>query len=137
MLLSVVSALARLNIDPWQEAAELAGLPLGTATQRLTALLETLPEATRPQWDDPGTIANRLIRLLPHAAASQGPSSKAALDTGAAGRPHVLVYVIFMIIALSVQSIASSHQPPAQVGDGNPPASKILSLNTQTPAPHR
>ena len=35
MLLSVVSALARLDLDPWQEAASLTGLPVGTATQRL------------------------------------------------------------------------------------------------------
>ena len=34
MLLSVLSALARLDIDPWQEAAQLAGLPGETATRR-------------------------------------------------------------------------------------------------------
>jgi hypothetical protein len=28
MLLSVVSALARLDLDPWQEAASLTGLPV-------------------------------------------------------------------------------------------------------------
>ena len=31
MLLSVVSALARLNVDPWQEAANLAQLPRTSA----------------------------------------------------------------------------------------------------------
>ena len=35
MLLSVLSALARLDIDPWQEAAQLAALPEETATRRL------------------------------------------------------------------------------------------------------
>jgi hypothetical protein len=38
MPLSVLSALARLDLDPWQEAAELSELPKGTATQRLAAL---------------------------------------------------------------------------------------------------
>jgi hypothetical protein len=33
MPLSVLSALARLDIDPWHEAAELARLPGETATQ--------------------------------------------------------------------------------------------------------
>jgi hypothetical protein len=33
MLLSVVSALARLNVDPWQEATQSAGLPGDTATR--------------------------------------------------------------------------------------------------------
>ena len=39
MLLSVLSALARLDVDPWQEAAQLAGLPGETATQRLASLI--------------------------------------------------------------------------------------------------
>jgi hypothetical protein len=43
MPLSVLSALARLDLDPWQEAAELSELPKGTATQRLAALIARLP----------------------------------------------------------------------------------------------
>ena len=35
MPLSVLSALARLNLDPWKEAAELSELPSDCATQRL------------------------------------------------------------------------------------------------------
>ena len=37
MLLSVLSALARLDLDPWREAAELARMPKHTAKQRLTS----------------------------------------------------------------------------------------------------
>lgn len=37
MLLSVISALARLGIDPWQEAARLTQLPKELATQHLVA----------------------------------------------------------------------------------------------------
>jgi hypothetical protein len=44
MPLSVVSALARLDIDPWQEADKLARLPRETATQRLASLIAALPE---------------------------------------------------------------------------------------------
>ena len=43
MLLSVLSALARLDLDPWREAAELARTPQQTARQRLTSLIEALP----------------------------------------------------------------------------------------------
>jgi len=35
MLVSVLSGLARSDVDPWQEAATLAELPGETATQRL------------------------------------------------------------------------------------------------------
>jgi hypothetical protein len=136
MPLSVVSALARSDVDPWQEAAQLDRLPVEAATQRLASLIAALPEASGPRWD-PGIIATRLIGLLPHTAASPSPSSKAVLDADAANRSQIMVYVIFMVIALSVQWIATSHQSPAQVSDRNPPASSTLSHNTQAPPAHR
>ena len=65
MPLSVVSVLARMNLDPWEEAASLAALPAETATQKLAAWLEALPEPTPKQADTSQTAA-RLIALLPH-----------------------------------------------------------------------
>src|SRR5476649_443382 len=62
MLLSVLSALARLDVDPWQEAANLARLPGSTAIERLTSLIAALPGRPASQ-PDPGTIAARLIAL--------------------------------------------------------------------------
>ena len=47
MPLSVLSALARLNIHPWQEAADLSELPKDAATQRLASLIARLPT---PRW---------------------------------------------------------------------------------------
>jgi hypothetical protein len=41
--LSVLSALARLNVDPWQEAMSLALMPREAAVVRLAALIDTLP----------------------------------------------------------------------------------------------
>src|ERR1700691_5268465 len=62
--LSVVSALARLDVDPWEEAAKLAAMPDEAATQRLSALIASLPmeSATDPERR---TIAARLVALLP------------------------------------------------------------------------
>jgi hypothetical protein len=45
MLLRVVSALARLDLDPWQETTSLARLPKETATERLAALIAALSRA--------------------------------------------------------------------------------------------
>ena len=45
MLLSVLSALARLDLDPWREAAELARTPRQIARQRLTSLIAALPKS--------------------------------------------------------------------------------------------
>jgi hypothetical protein len=44
--LSVLWALARLDVDPWQETASLARIPRGRATQRLAALIAAAPK----QW---------------------------------------------------------------------------------------
>ncbi len=64
MLLSVLSALARLDVDPWQEAASLARLPRQMATERLTALIAALP--AEPAMDIlVKTIAADLVALLP------------------------------------------------------------------------
>lgn len=70
MPLSVLSALARLNIHPWQEAAELSELPKDAATQRLASLIARLPT---PRWTqaDSTAIANRLIQLLPRRSSSE------------------------------------------------------------------
>jgi hypothetical protein len=43
MLLSMLSALARLDVDPWQEAGTLTKMPAQDATLRLTSLLSSLP----------------------------------------------------------------------------------------------
>ena len=54
MPLSVLSALARLDIDPWEEAAELSELPKDTATQRLASLIARLPGGQWTQADFEG-----------------------------------------------------------------------------------
>ena len=41
--LSVLSALARLDVDPWQETASLARMPRERATERLAALIAAAP----------------------------------------------------------------------------------------------
>jgi hypothetical protein len=58
---SMLSVLARLGLDPWEEAAKLARLPRASAVQRLVSLIGAIPSA----YPDPGTVSNRLIRLLP------------------------------------------------------------------------
>src|ERR1700691_5513013 len=76
MQLSVLSALARLDVDPWEQAATLAQLPADAATQKLACMLAALPPgpSVRP---DSATIAARLILLLPGRVASEVPSRAA------------------------------------------------------------
>src|ERR1700733_11193714 len=67
MVLSVLSALARLNVDPWGGAAELARLPGDSAIQRLATLIASLPNETRGHLDSK-IIATRLVKFLPRPA---------------------------------------------------------------------
>src|SRR5665213_2233484 len=63
-LVSVLSGLARSDVDPWLEAAKLAQLPGEAATKELAALIDALPDRAA-SYPDPRTIAARLIALLP------------------------------------------------------------------------
>jgi hypothetical protein len=119
MPLSVLSALARLDVDPWQEAAKLALLPGETATQRLTSLIAALPE--RPSaHTDLGTIAAGLIALLPRRATSDTPSREASLRVGRTiDFPTIICLILvnatFLAFMAGAQWVAASHQPPAQI----------------------
>jgi len=77
MMLSVLSALARLDIDPWSEAASLSRLSAERATVRLTSLLSTTP-SSQIKAPAPATIA-RLIALLPKAGRGEARAPGAAV----------------------------------------------------------
>jgi hypothetical protein len=74
--LSVLSALARLDVDPWEEAAKLAELPEPSACAKLASMLANLPggPAMRQDLD---VLCVRSVRLLP-----QGANGRAGLDAG-------------------------------------------------------
>jgi len=135
MPLSVLSALARLDVDPWQEDAKLAPLSGETATQRLVSLIAALPDGPSAH-PDPRTIAARLIALLPGRAGSKIPSRETLLGIGAITNTQAVIYVtfIFMAFLLVAQNILVSRQPTAQVDNAHAPARSIV-LPPQTPPP--
>jgi len=63
MPLSVISALTRLGLDPWQEAGRLSSLSNREAIEQLARLIAELPGSL--QRDETRKIAGGLIRLLP------------------------------------------------------------------------
>lgn len=71
---SLLTALARLDVDAWEEAASLARMPRDSAAQRLATLLESLPNG--PASAESATIATRLVTLLHRKPAS--PAKPAA-----------------------------------------------------------
>ena len=64
MPLSVISALTRLGLEPWEEAARLAALPKALAAEALAAMIARLSLAWG-QRSDNLAIAQRVVGLLP------------------------------------------------------------------------
>ena len=64
MRLSVLSALARMNVDPWEEAARLATLPTSDAQKTLVSTLNLFP-GKRQRSAETELLAARLIRTSP------------------------------------------------------------------------
>jgi hypothetical protein len=138
MLLSVLSALARLDVDPWQEAADLARLPGGAATERLTSLIAALPDQLASQ-PDPETIAARLIALLPGRTGSNVPSRDVTNGGGRATNVQAVVRVvvfnlILVAFMLGSQWLATSHTSFAQVAEA--PAATSQTNPTQPLMPN-
>jgi hypothetical protein len=117
MPLTMLSALARLDVDPWEEAASLAGLPVEAATQRLVSLLAAVPDWRVPHGDA-ATIATLLVGLL-HRSPAQKARSPEAPPRGAAVAPskdarlaiYYLVALIFMLAAQWITTIRNPHIP--------------------------
>jgi hypothetical protein len=125
MTLSVISALTRLDIDPWQEAARLADLSKENAIQALAPIMARFPGG---QWAlaDAHDIAARLAALLPQRVV---PARSGATAAGGAGRPsaRAIFVVIWVICSAAGWFAMGMHQRPPSSHDSAP---------TQTSEPH-
>jgi len=72
MPVTLLTVLARLGVDPWEEAADLAHLSRETALQRLAARLEAMPNGPASAADTVN-VATRLISLLHRVPARKAP----------------------------------------------------------------
>jgi hypothetical protein len=128
MLVSVLSGLARSDVDPWQEAAKLAALPGETATQRLASLIGALPDRVGP-YPDSRTIATRLVALLPRRLGASDVSQGASHSAWAMmnSRPW-WIYVVVMCFVLGSQFLIASHQLPVR-----PDSAAVKAASTSSP----
>jgi hypothetical protein len=126
MPLSVLSALTRLNVDPWAEAAELSELPRDTATRRLVALIGRLPGGQGAQTDAK-VIAHRLIELLPRGSGSnvrpaEEASSRLEISRSTFGRLLIGAGLVIVVLLF-----AANREPSSRGGRIDPPASSTTS----------
>lgn len=99
---TVLSALARLGLDPWKETAELATVGRDAARARLGTLLARFLDVPKLASDH-GMVARDLTQLLPEALTS-GVLKRAA-STVADGRPGTsgAIWAVLAIIFLLFQ----------------------------------
>jgi hypothetical protein len=110
MLLSVVSALTRLNIDPWREAAVLRDMPSETATRRLASLIAELPVEQSGKLDE-RTVAARLIALLPSQRTEGAPTADRKTHDVHGNQLNMMFAVLTISILVSLSLIIGSKQP--------------------------
>ena len=79
MPLSVISALTRLGLEPWEEAARLAALPKALAVEALAPMIARLSLAWQ-QRSENLAIAQRLVELLPMRGQVAGRERTSAWD---------------------------------------------------------
>jgi len=95
--LSVVSALARLDLDPWAEAAALAVLPVEAAAQRLAALLAKQPVGS-PTPDVSAASVRCLVALLPQPA-SRVRNSPSVVAQGDLRHTRIVSLLLLAVLA--------------------------------------
>jgi hypothetical protein len=105
--LSVLSALARLEIDPWLEASELSGLSDENGIQRLARRLARLPGG---RWSQEycNATATRLIKLLPRRAQFGPVVAANSFGHQATLSASVSPSVLFIVTAVMLVFIALS-----------------------------
>ncbi|MGA2491337.1 MAG: hypothetical protein ABSF67_00135 [Roseiarcus sp.] len=125
--LSVLSALARLDVDPWQETASLARMPKERATERLAGLIAATPMDLAEDLTV-ATIAARLIALLPRSAVYKVAAPAALFKTAAVTPARLFLPLSVLALLLAGYFIFVAHPSPV---DGPNPAA----TTSETAAP--
>jgi hypothetical protein len=133
MRLSVLSALARMNVDPWDEAARLATLSAPDAQRTLVSTLNLFP-GKRQRSVETEVLAAQLVALLPKAKAS-APEPSTIAGARSQRNNYWLMWLCFAI-AMSLlpphqraattsaeDSTSTSNATPPSEGSSEKPAS--------------
>lgn len=115
MFVTVLSALARLDLDPWDEAERLARLPKNIAAGELAGLIAAL-HGGPGAYQDPKAIAHRLIELLPRRRIPDPVPDKTSRGSVAVLHSQLFhysfYYLAILIIVLLSRWFVSDHQAP-------------------------
>jgi hypothetical protein len=115
IVLSVLSVLARQDLDPWQEAARLAGQP---KEQAINSLAARIWQSNSERWSpsEASILAIRLIELLPsHCDSRSGPGF--AEQPGGRMTLWLVIGMLLGSIALSGNTLQMPTNGPGRAAD--------------------
>ena len=110
--LSVVSLFGRMNLDPWQEAGNLAALSAEAASKRLALSLDTLTDPALREANSKATVL-RLLAMLPRRVSSAVQTPVVVTGAVAAPDPRARFRTIFFVasaIALVASQLLTTHR---------------------------
>jgi hypothetical protein len=135
---SVISLLARMNLDPWQEAGTLATLSAEAAARRLASSLDTLTDENLRQRISE-TRVKRLLALLPTGISTPLPAT--TTGAGAMAPPEsgmrigMIVFITSAIFLVASRIFAAHPDSPILPGAVPGPAVLTAPSHTLTPPP--
>ncbi|HEX2633070.1 MAG TPA: hypothetical protein VHM22_09695 [Bradyrhizobium sp.] len=130
--LSVLSALARFNVDPWEEAARLAAMPKQIAE---TTLLSILDLVSGRSWksSEAAAAAAQLVRLLPRLdEATATATATADARTGTAHRTNYWWLWLAFWIAMTFM-MPHRHTPPPNPTTSTSDSGATSQFKSKTP----
>jgi hypothetical protein len=122
--LTVLSVLARLGVDPWEEAAKLAQLPRVSAAKRLLEFFAATPSAL-PAYLSAKTVSDRLIDLLPSPA---DVMTRPPQIRGARVLTRSPIWPVVIAVILATLLIVISLRPTVQADEPNLTSSSTVLL---------
>lgn len=131
--LSVISALARMDVDPWEEASRLAAMPKAIAEKTLLSIFDLVSGRS---WtsSEAAAIAARLVRLLP------SPSEAATnTATGTAKGPaqRISYWWVWLAFVLAMSFMTPHHQATTtNTSNAAPDSSEAAPLKNSSPRPN-
>jgi hypothetical protein len=105
MQLSVLSALARMDVDPWEEAAHLATMPKALAERTLASAIDKV-FTLDPHSPEAEAVAARLVQLLPRGDAGDRSTST---DAARAEVNYPMLCLVWLSLSIAI-SLSSPHR---------------------------
>ncbi len=117
--LSVLSALTRLGLDPWEEAGRLSSLSHREAVEQLARLIAELPGSSRT-FSEARDIAGSLVNLLPKHNTSPESAPQVQIRPRffrpALRRPSIIWVICFVLAAAALIGVVAHGSFPFSIG---------------------